>query len=360
MAIPTNAPEREADVLRSAVDQLREVLPPEWRVDLTTDQDGPLPEADAVLGIAAPDGECATLLLEAKRTLVTRDVPSAMERLERAAVDGQGVALIARYLAPHTRQRIAELGGAYLDATGNIRIALDRPPMLVCCSGADRDPWRGPGRPRGSLRGAPAARVVRALADIAPPYSVPELVDLSGASTGATYRVVKFLEEEAYLDRAERGPITDVDWPRLLRRWGDDYGFDRAATVRRLLAPRGVDDALGRLRSVDPDTYVVTGSVAAQFFAPYAPARLLMVYARRPEELEAAVDLRAVESGANVLVAANDDDFTFDRNVRRDDLTVAAPSQVFVDLLSGPGRSAAEAEMLLEWMQENEDDWRQG
>lgn len=36
----------------------------------------------------------------------------------------------------------------------------------------------------------------------------------------------------------------------------------------------------------------------------------------------------------------------------------AAPSQVVVDLLTGHGRSHAEGQALLDWMEMNEDTWR--
>jgi hypothetical protein len=38
--------------------------------------------------------------------------------------------------------------------------------------------------------------------------------------------------------------------------------------------------------------------------------------------------------------------------------TLAAPSQVVVDLMTGPGRNPSEAEELLEWMKRNEQSWR--
>jgi hypothetical protein len=138
---------------------------------------------DAVLRVAADDASEVVALVQAKRLLNTRDVPFALDALQRAASRwGQqqesAVVLAARYLAPATRERIAELGGGYIDATGNLLLAADRPALFL----RDRHPWRGPGRPRGTLQGPPAARVVRALIDFAPPYTVPELVESSGAS----------------------------------------------------------------------------------------------------------------------------------------------------------------------------------
>ena len=93
-------------------------------------------------------------------------------------------------------------------------------------------------------------RVVRALVECAPPFSVPQLVALSGASTGATYRVVEFLQEQALIERAARGPIEIVRWRRILERWSEDYGFLRSNTVRRYLQPRGLPALMAGLSAV--------------------------------------------------------------------------------------------------------------
>jgi hypothetical protein len=190
---------------------------------------------------------------------------------------------------------------------------------------------------------------------------VPILIERSGASTGATYRVVAYLEEEDLVRRVEpgAGTVVEVRWRELLQAWSDDYGFDRADVTGSFIEPRGIDAALDRLRASDPRSYVVTGSVAAQSDAPYAPVRLLTIYVRDLAFAES-LGLRPVEKGANVLIAANRDDFAFDRSRLLDGLNVAARSQVFVDLMSGPGRSPAEARELLAWMERNEDVWRRG
>jgi hypothetical protein len=46
------------------------------------------------------------------------------------------------------------------------------------------------------------------------------------------------------------------------------------------------------------------------------------------------------------------------RPVERDGLRFAAPSQVAVDLLAGPGRNPEEGRALINWMQANETSWR--
>ncbi len=259
-----------------------------------------------------------------------------------------------RYLAPATRERIVSAGAGYVDLTGNIYISNDRPALLVRDRGADRDPWRGPGRPRGTLKGPPAARVVRSLIDFAPPYSAPELAERAGASTGATYRVIKFLEEQQLVEREQRGQITKVRWRPLLERWNRDYGFAMSNTVATFLEPRGLTELTDRLTRRAELEYVLTGSLAAERTAAYAPARLAMLYVRDIDSAATLLELRQTSTGANVALAAGDYDVVFERTQKVDGLRLAAVSQVAVDLLTGPGRNPSEAAALLGWMEHNE------
>lgn len=355
------APTSEKDVLRGALQLLRERLPATWQVDATEAAAGRNPPVDAELRLRAPDGEAVTVLIEAKRLLSTRDAPMALEQLKRANA-GRGeskavLVLVARYLAPATREWIAKAGVGYVDLTGNVLLMSDRPALFVRDQGAERDPWRGPGRPRGTLKGPPAARVVRALIDFAPPYSVPELSARSGASTGATYRVVEFVKEQALLERERRGPITAVRWRALLERWSRDYGFAQSNTVATFLEPRGLPALTSRLKEADLD-HVLTGSLAAERIAAYAPARLAMLYVRDISAAAALLGLRETEVGANVALAAGDYDVVFERTQLVDGLRLAAVSQIAVDLLTGPGRNPSEAAALLDWMERNEPTWR--
>jgi hypothetical protein len=353
--------ERETDVLRAAVDVLRAYLPPTWTLEVGTPGLSRL--VDAELRLRAPDGREMVALIEAKRLLNTRDVPVVVGRLRQAAStmeEGEvALLLVARYLSPATRERIVESGAGYIDVTGNLYLAGDRPALLLRDRGADRDPWRGPGRPRGTLKGPPAARVVRALADFAPPYSVPELAERAGASTGATYRVVEFLEEQRLLEREERGPITSVNWRAVLERWSSDYGFAQSNTVATFLEPRGISAIRDRLRDAIDFEYAITGSMAAEGVAPYAPTRLAMIYVRDIKSVTKSLGLRATGAGANVALAAGEYDVALERVRLVDGLRYAALSQVAVDLLNGPGRNPSEALALLDWMERNEPAWRQ-
>lgn len=359
-----SSPETEADVLRATIDVLRDRLPATWTLEARVEPDV---LSDAAVGaelrLRAEDGAEAVVLVQAKRLLNSRDVPIALETLQRAALglgSGEEVVLVlaARYLAPATRERIAAAGGGYVDATGNLLMVAERPGLFLRDRGADRDPWRGPGRPRGTLRGPPAARVVRALIDFAPPYTVPELSERAGASTGATYRVVEFLEGEGLLERVRYGPIGEMRWRPLLERWSKDYGFTESNTVETFLEPRGLGALTGSLAKQPQLDYVLTGSLAAERVAAYAPPRLATVYVRDIADVADALGLRRTASGANVALASGRYDVVFDRAEVVDGVRFAALSQVAVDLLTGPGRNPSEASALLDWMTANESSWR--
>ena len=68
--------------------------------------------------------------------------------------------------------------------------------------------------------------------------------------------------------------------------------------------------------------------------------------------------LREVDSGANVLLAAPASEVVFDWSRDVDGVHHAAPSQVAIDLLTGPGRSPAEGQALLDRIGNDEPAWR--
>jgi hypothetical protein len=360
--MPPEPLEREGDVLRRAVSVLQERLPPGWSAVATYG----VPTVnrrriDAVVELDGPDQSRVRLVAECKRAVVRRDLPAVLAQLEtdRASVPSPSVpVLVSRYLSDSVRSWLEESDVSYVDATGNLRLVSRDPAVYLRDRGADRDPWRGPGRPRGTLRGEPAARVVRALADFGSPMPVTALVKRSGASTGATYRVLDFLEQEALVTRGKRGMVEQVRWRRLLERWSEDYGFQRDNTVSGYLQPRGLPALLTGLASTKL-TYAVTGSLAATRWAAHADPRLASLYVDDVPAAAELLGLREVDTGANVLLAEPASTVVFDRSSDVDGVRYAAPSQVAVDLLTGPGRSPAEGQALLDWMESNEPAWRE-
>ena len=365
-----NIPEVEPDervVLEDFSDRLRKILPTGWSVQLAQqprDAGSALRRReytpDAELILRAPDGSEGLILAEMKRRLDPNLVPVVVDQLQRYAQQRnyQSRIVAAAYLSPRTRALLTQAGIGYADATGNLRLAMDRPAMFIATEGASSDPWyKAFDQPLRSLKGPTASRVVRALCDFRPPYGVEALARRSGTSLGSVSRVFAFLQPEGLITREPRGPVIDLKWADLIRRWVEDYSFQRSNTVSGFLEPRGLPALLGKLKDVSWP-YAVTGSLAATQVAPIAAPRLATIYVERLDTAAEALGLRPAETATNVVLAKPFDSVVFHRTWSKDGNTYAALSQVAADLLTGPGRSPVEGEELLRWMEDNEDAWR--
>ena len=349
------------DLVRNAVELISAPIPPTWRCEIA---DLGLVDSppDALIELTA-EPRRAYLVVEARSLVNRRDVPELAERLAHgsASVSSHGATVplvAARYLSKSVQQALIERGISYADTTGNLQLTVEQPALFLRDIGASRDPGRGPGRPLGTLHGLPAARVVRALVDYAPPMPMRLLAERSGASIGATYRVVDFLDREALVERNQKGAVISCDWPNLLRRWSQDYSFADNA-VSRFVTPRGLEVLL-QVAAPRGGRYAFTGSFAAARYAAWAPLRLAMIYAEDPAWLgETNWGLVPADAGANVLIARAPADLPWIRSGEPvAGITYVAPSQAVVDLLSGPGRSPEEAEELIRWMEQHQDAWR--
>jgi hypothetical protein len=358
----------ERALLRQCTELLRGLLPADWEVrsEAFADQGRGDTGADGRLRITPPDDGTAEFLVEVKRVLNRRDLGAVARRLGDAIDDipAQGL-VMAGYISPPLQELLRELNLSYIDTTGNVMVTARRPPLVLRDRGASQDPFRGPGRPRATLKGEPAARLVRVLVRERGPWSARELVARAEVSTGATYRVLELLQDEELVIRTADKRFEVTDWAQLLRRWSRDYSFVANTQTYQFIDPRGVPALLNKLaKNKNPGfRYAVTGSVAAAEWAPYAPARAAFIYTDNVDEAARKWRLHPVDpdttEAANVILGEPEYPVVFDSTSQaKDGYTIAAIEQVAVDLLSGPGRNPAEGEELVGWMQAHESAWR--
>ena len=349
-----NMPFTETELVDAVIARLRDRLPDSWSITVRREARRDGRRVDAKLEIQAGRAEPATLLGEVKLAATPKQLPDVIQQL-RSYGPADGYLVIAPYLSVQAREKLRDERMSYADATGNVRIAIDRPALLVELQGAEKNPWLED-RPIKSLRGPAAAAVVRALCDFRPPYGIRELAERAGLALASTSRIVSFLDAEALVARRPGGGLESVDWPRLLRRWTQDYRFTVSNRTRLVLEPRGVRALLDKVRG-DP-RYAVTGSLAASIIAPVAPAALGALYVPDLGIAQRELQLRDAPTGANAMLVEPFSRVAFERTWERDGVRYAALSQVTADLLTGPGRTPSEGEALIEWMKANEGVWR--
>ena len=306
------------------------------------------------LEIRGPGGTRGKVRVEARSQLEPREVdPLALTC--RPSFE-EPVLIAAPYLSPRTRERLVARGFAYADLTGNVRLSLSAPALFIDTSGATQNP-EPLARERTSLKGAKAGRLVRTLCDVRPPTGLRDLARRAGVDAGYASRVIDLLDRDALITRTPRGPITSVDWPALLRRWAQDYSPFQRPGATWYLAARGLGAVTQGLKG-QRVRYAISGSWAAAQFAPVAPTRLLLCYADDVPALAGELDLRPASTAANIVLVVPRDPVVYERTVQKHELTIAALTQVVVDLLTSPGRGPNEAEALMDWMRDHESVWR--
>ena len=357
-------------LLGEVADELRRRLPPDWSLErlgqgLPVGPGGS--RVDAVLALTDPQGDSATVIVETKgQPLEARAVSSLLYQSQRLLDDNIEVRdpngsrcfmVIAPFLGPSAKERLADAGISYADATGNMRVVTGRPAVFIETEGAVRNPWRE-NVPLRSLQGRRSARVVRAFLDYRPPYGTRELATLSGNAPASISRVAELLERDAIIERASpRGAIVSVDWKRLLHRWAVDYDFSAANRMIPCLEPRGLPRLFQKLREAKFD-YAVTGSFAGNRYAPLAEPRLATVYVADLGEAMNRLGLRPADTGGNVLIGQPFDSVAFDRTEREDGHNLRPGDAGGGGPDDGTRAGPAEAEGLIEWMAVNEEAWR--
>lgn len=351
--------ETEAQLLNSAIEVLSRRLPPDWVVEKASIGGDPEPRD---LIIKAPNAASqALVLVEARPDVSARDVQVLMggpwKRWRRQA-GNQPILLIAPYIGPRVRELLTEESVSYLDLTGNVRISLNYPGVFIELQGTQRDPSRA--KPRVGLRGAKVGAVVRVLADAAPPYTGAEIARTANVNEGYLSRVLEKLSDEGLIERESFGPVTGVDWPAMLRRRAQTLDLFRIAGTYRYVARQGARALLENLKDSGSDPPpTITGSFAAARLAPVAAPTLLVVYTLTPRELAEELGLLPAEAGADTVLIRPDNEVVFARSKADEGgLTWAAPSQVAIDCLAGSGRMPAEGAAVIEWMRDNESQWR--
>jgi hypothetical protein len=354
-------PAETTRLVDEAIVWLAERLPANWVV-ARSQQRSEARRLDGAIDLREPSGTITTLVVEARRELAPRDVDQLFSGLagQLLALSSHiPVLIVAPWLSPRTRERLAKADVNYLDLTGNALIRLERPVLFLQTTGAERSPAPATLRGVTRLRGAKAGRLVRLLADVQPPYGLQELTAGTRLNPGYVSRLLDELDRETLIDREPRGPVRTVRVEELLRRWAQNYDVFRRNNAAAFVAPQGAASAFDRLVARRwPGPIAVTGSFAAARRAPVAAPALLALYCEEPSAVAADLDLLPADTGANVVLLSAFDPVVWERTRREDGAVYAADAQVAVDCLTGNGRMPAEGEALLGWMAGNESSWR--
>ncbi len=329
-----------------------------WKIlDISPREDS---GADLRVAMPLPQGGEADLYIQCKAELR----PSVFLQLaERTRIPTGRRNMGVRVLAlPNMSPRLAELCAEYywswLDLAGNYR--LEVPGVLHLRHTGNQPVQRRP-RPRATLGTSEAGRVIRAL--LAPEnlgrrwtQREMQVESQPNVSLGLVNKIVRFLREEAYIERSPGGGFKLCDPMRLLFAWRDSYHFDHheRRNYFSLLQGKRLQAALAEFGEQAGSLAALAAFSAADVQAPHVrqPKTWLYVDRRRISTLEKQVGIKQVDSGENLVVLIPADEGVFyltDRSPANPHRMASTNLvQTYVDLAHCGGRGEEAAEALLD------------
>lgn len=312
--------------------------------------------ADILVNLAIGERD-QSLVVEVKSNGQPRLAREAVNQLlrYRNAFPNSYFVFMAPYISPQAAEICRKDGVGYLDFAGNCYLSFGQ--VYIEQSGKP-NPFRTR-RDLVSLFSPKSSRVLRVLlSNPGRVWKTQELASEARVSLGQVSNVKKLLLDREWITKQDGFSLTEP-WT-LLDEWAKAYTYKKNE-VRNYYSLQSIPDIESDLAKVCRENnleYALTGFSGAARFAPavrYTRA-MAYVYAIRVPSL---LNLKEVESGANIMLLYPHDEGVFYGTQVIDDTRIVSPVQIYLDLKAYKGRGEEAAEVLLrdvikpKWSKEN-------
>ena len=251
-------------------------------------------------------------------------------------------------------ERVAELcrsqGASYLDEAGNCRLSAPRFFLEVegrkpvrAAKQAEVDPF--------ALKSSRIARVL--LGSPKRGWQLQELADEAQVSLGLVAKVKRVLLEQAFVEERDRR-LHLRDPKGLLEAWATVYQSSGERMAFYVMQKSSeAEPKIARWGAEKAVRLALTDLAGAWRLAPTVRYQQSTVYMEPKDDADVVNDLvehlgaRRVDSGANLVLIVPEDSFVLYQTRRIDDMDVAAPVQLYLDLRKQPGRGKEAAQEIL-------------
>ncbi len=303
---------------------------------------------DFVLDVAL-SGRTTRFLIEVKSQgeprLVRMAIAQMKDRMESAG-DSYGI-LVAPYLSDASRLICKEAGIGSIDLSGNIFLSFKN---LFIDRGRNVNPFVVT-RLSKSVFSPKSSRILRVLlSDISRKWYVEELSKETGVSIGLVSRVKQTLLSEEWIAEENRR-FYIVKPEEALNRWCDNYSYTKnpGFSFYSGLSQDGLEIALKRICERNKYPYGLALFSGAGRVAPFVRFMKFFSYVDGDiENIAAGLQLKKVETGANVTFLQPYDEGVFYGLQDIDNTKVVSDIQLYLDLRSYKGRGEEAAQAILE------------
>ena len=259
--------------------------------------------------------------------------------------------LVASSISVGARALLREQGVSYFDSSGSLFIQAPGSYVFV-----DKPPPKDQHPSSISLFTGKRATVAHALlVNHERWFGGTELSRLTTASTATVSQVLHELERLDWVETQGQGPAKQRrlrEPGALLDAWTAEVTNRKPPALRRYYVPglntQGMVEGIANAFHAHEVTYAITHEMAAQRLTPYltslSQVRIRLTSGARSEKALAALGARVVSEGANLIVidTRSPTDLQFRQKV--DEVWLASPIQIYLDLIRGEGRAKDLAE----------------
>ena len=293
--------------------------------------------------------EDRNIIVEVKNNGEPRNARQAVYQLQHYLREFHGDygVFIAPYISPRAAAICQDAGIGYIDFGGNCHISFEW--IYIHKEGYPNSYTRK--RYLRSLFSPKAERILRVLlTSNLKDWKVEDLAKEADVSTGLVSNVKKLLADQEWINSKTVG-FSLSDPSSLLEEWSQNYKYKRNKIINfyTMLSITEFESRLHDICQQENIRYGLTGFSGSFRYAPAVRHQRVMAYIQDREEiLTECLEIKPVESGANVMLLKPYDKGVFYGLHVLEDSAVVSPVQIYLDLQSFRGRGEEAAKILLE------------
>lgn len=237
----------------------------------------------------------------------------------------------------------------YIDLLGNVYI--DLPYLHIEKESKETKPKEK--KRQKKLFSPVATRIIRTLLlEPSNEWTIKSLSEKTHVSLGYTHRVVEKLLDELFLSRNKNYRLILKDKSHLLDVWRDSYSFENNNIHSFYTFEKNKDILFEKIEEISKSNklqYALTLHSGASIIAPYVRYTDIHVYVESNiEQWIKQLDLRPVDSGANIYLIIPYDEGVFQGLQTINKKRIASNIQLYLDLYNYPKRGKEQADFLRE------------
>lgn len=325
----------------------------------------PAGDMDVVIRLKSPSFGEQLLIVEVKGNGQPRYANQALNQLLRYKSKYPDAYLI--FMAPFISGRSAEIckneGVGYIDFSGNCYISF----KSVFIEKENYPSLFQEKRELRSLFSPKATRVLRILLDKPRKiWKVQEMANKANVSLGLASNIKKRLLEQELINEKEEGIFLSQP-EQLLNKWSENYSYkeNKIKSFYSIKSIPEIESEISKICDREGIRYALTGFSGAARLSPSVRYQQVMIYVEKDKieylapffitQFAGRVDRNTklptsqkTERGANIALWVPYDEGVFYGSRVIDEVNVATPEQIYLDLKNYPGRGSEATEVLLE------------